>query len=133
MIVRYRLIEKYFKDEKIWRIWGALYDNCSDMFPDSKILVRSIPDDDRRLGRHIDQRIDDLAISLEDAERIFAHSEYADYFRLRPQIETVEGKTHKEVRQRLWERLFAPEKAPYQYRREPTAAAVTEQQEEYEN
>jgi hypothetical protein len=133
MIVRYRLIEKYFKDEKIWRIWGALYDNCSDMFPDSKILVRSIPDDDRRLGRHIDQRIDDLAISLEDAERIFAHSEYADYFRLRPQIETVEGKTHKEVRQRLWERLFAPGKAPYQYGREPTAAAVTEQQEEYEN
>jgi len=133
MIVRYRLIEKYFKDEKIWRIWGALYDYCSAMFPDSKILVRSIPDDDRRLGRHIDQRIDNLAISLEDAERIFAHSEYADYFRLRPQIETVEGKTHKEVRQRLWERLFAPGKAPYQYRREPTAAAVTEQQEEYEN
>ncbi len=34
MIVRYRLIEKYFKDEKIWWIWGALYDNCSGMFPD---------------------------------------------------------------------------------------------------
>ena len=132
MIVRYRLIEKYFEDEKIWRIWGALYDNCSDMFPDSKILVRSIPDDDRRLGRPIDQRIDDLAITLEDAERIFAHSEYAEYFRLRPQIETVEGKTHKEIRQRLWEQLFALGEAPYQHRREPIVAAVAEEQGEYE-
>ena len=94
--------------------------------------MRSIPDDDRRLGRHIDQRIDNLAISLEDAERIFAHSEYTQYFRLRPQIEMVEGKTHKEIRQRLWERLFAPEEAPYQYRREPTVAAVAEGQGEYE-
>ena len=29
-------------------------------------------------------------------------------------IETVESKTHKEMRQRLWERLFAPEEALYQ-------------------
>lgn len=107
MIVRYRLIEKRLQPPERWIVWGALYDNCSGDFPDSSVLIRALPDDDRHIRRYFRRRIERLAIKLEDGERIIGE-EYAGRFRLRPGPFTVEGETHKEIRQQLWERIFAP-------------------------
>lgn len=103
-VVRYRLIEKYYPGEG-WHMWGALYENCSGMFPEAKVLIRSIPDDDRRTGRHLDRRIVELGISIEDGERIVDPS-YPIHFRVLPEIRAVEGASHRGIRARLWEVIF---------------------------
>lgn len=110
MIVRYRLIEKRLQSPERWIVWGALYDNCSGDFPGSSVLIRALPDDDRHIRRYFRRRIETLAIELEDGERIIG-GEYAGRFRLLPGLFTVEGETHKEIRQQLWERIFAPPEA----------------------
>jgi hypothetical protein len=43
--------------------------------------------------------------------RLLQGEEYAGRFRLRPGLLTVESETHKEIRQQLWERIFAPPEA----------------------
>ena len=106
-ICKYRLIEKRLQSLEKWIVWGTLYDNCSGDFPGSSVLIRALPDDDRHIRRYFRRRIETLAIELEDGERIIGE-EYAGRFRLRPGLFTVEGETHKEIRQQLWERIFAP-------------------------
>ncbi|RLC64571.1 MAG: hypothetical protein DRI48_07560 [Chloroflexi bacterium] len=103
-VIRYRLIEKYYPGEG-WQVWGTLYENCSGMFPQVKVLIRAIPDDDRRTGRHLDRRIVELDIGIEDGERIVDPS-YPIRFRVLPEIRTIEGASHHEVRTRLWEVIF---------------------------
>jgi hypothetical protein len=66
--------------------------------------------DDRHIRRYFRRRIERLAIKLEDGEQIVGE-EYAGRFRLRPGLFTVEGETHKEIRQQLWERIFPPPEA----------------------
>jgi len=110
MIVKYRLIEKYFNDRRGWITWGALYENCSQIFPESKVLFTAIPDDDRHIRRYLGARINELNLGLEDGDWPIGE-EYAGRFRLRPGLFTVEGETHKEIRQQLWERIFAPPEA----------------------
>ena len=121
MIVKYRLIEKYFDDHEGWITWGALYDNCSKIFPETKVLFTAIPDDDRHIRRYLDARINELNLGLEDGDWLIGE-EYANRFRLRPGLFTVEGETHKEIRQQLWERIFAPPEA------EPTSETPAEEQ-----
>jgi hypothetical protein len=120
MIVRYRLIEKYFDDHEGWIIWGALYDNCSEIFPESKVFFTAIPDDDRHIRRYLGARINELNLGLEDGDWLIGE-EYASRFRLRPGLFTVKGETHKEIRQQLWERIFAPSEA------EPTSETSAEE------
>jgi len=103
-VIQYRLIEKYYSGEG-WRVWGALYENCSGMFPEAKVLIRAIPDDDRRTGRHLDKRIVELGIGIKDGERIVDPS-YPVRFRVRPEIHAVEGTSHREIRARLWDIIF---------------------------
>ena len=107
-ICKYRLIEKRLQSPEKWIVWGTLYDNCSGDFPGSSVLIRALPDDDRHIRRYFRRRIERLAIKLEDGERIIGE-EYAGRFR--PGLFTVEGETHKEIRQQLWERIFAPPEA----------------------
>jgi hypothetical protein len=104
MIVRYRVIEKWWEEERRWGPWGALYENCSDGFADRKVLFRTIPDEHKSVRHHFDRRIKELRIGLLDGERILG--DYADRFRLRPEVHMVKGDTHEEIRQRLWECLF---------------------------
>lgn len=106
MRVRYRFIEKWFVYERKgkWITWGTAYENCGNEFPEYSLLFRTSPDDDRRVRRHFDTRVREFAPSLEDAEVILG--DYADRFRLRPEIHTIEGETHQEIRQQLWERIF---------------------------
>jgi len=103
-VIQYRLIEKYCPGEG-WCMWGVLYENCSGMFPGAKVLIRAIPDDDRRTGRHLERRIVELGIGIKDGERIVDPS-YPVRFRVLPGIRTVEGASHHEIHDQLWEVIF---------------------------
>ena len=107
MKVRFRFMDKWvvYEEKGKWMTWGTLYENCGTEFPDRSLLFRTIPDDDRQTARYFDARIREFAPSLENAEVVFG--DYAGRFRLRSEIHTVEGETHQEIRQQLWERIFA--------------------------
>ena len=104
MIVRYRVIEDWLADEGVWFPWGVFYENRSDDFADYTLLIRAIPDDDRRKGRYFDRRIQELRPSIEEAEVVLG--EYADRYRVRPEIRTVKSTSRREIRARLWEVIF---------------------------
>lgn len=101
MIVRYRVIEDWLADEGVWFPWGVFYENRSDDFADYTLLIRAIPDDDRRKGRYFDRRIQELRPSIEEAEVVLG--EYADRYRVRPEIRTVKSTSRREIRALLWE------------------------------
>ena len=101
MIVRYRVIEDWLADEGVWFPWGVFYENRSDDFADYTLLIRAIPDDDRRKGRYFDRRIQELCPSIEEAEVVLG--EYADRYRVRPEIRTVKSTSRREIRALLWE------------------------------
>ena len=109
MIVRYRLIEKNWEwdnpDRTFWAPWGVVYENCSDRFKDSKVLIHSIPDEYKGVVRTFEDRIAELQLDLKNADLMLGP--YAHRFHLRPEIETVKGETYKEIRQYLWDRIFA--------------------------
>jgi hypothetical protein len=105
MKARFRLLEKWFKDEGCWRVWGAVYENCVPEVYDQTLLFRTIPDDDRRTARFFSARVRQLSPSIEDAECLIDRS-YPIHFRILPTIHTVEGENHREIRARLWEILF---------------------------
>ncbi|MEE9616068.1 MAG: hypothetical protein V3T90_03580 [Anaerolineae bacterium] len=101
MIVRYRVIEDWLADEGVWFPWGVFYENRSDDFADYTLLIRAIPDDDRRKGRYFDRRIQELHPSIEEAEAVLG--EYADRYRVRPEIRTAKSTSRREIRALLWE------------------------------
>lgn len=103
MIVRYRVIEDWLAEKGIWFPWGVFYENLGDVFVDYSLLIRAIPDDDRRKGRYFDQRIRELRPSIEEAEIVLG--EYAGRYRVLPEIRTVEGEDHREIHARLWKVL----------------------------
>jgi len=102
--VRYRVIEDWLPDEGIWFPWGVFYESCSNDFADYTLSIRAIPDDDRRKGRYFDRRIRELHPSIEEAEVVLG--EYADRYRVLPEILTVEGENQREIRAWLWEVIF---------------------------
>ena len=104
MKVRYRLIEKYYPGEG-WETWGALYENHSGRWADHPVLIISIPDDDRRTGRHLEKRIVELGIHIEDGERLVDET-YSVRFRVLPEIRLVEGETYQEIWRKLWDCIF---------------------------
>jgi DNA repair photolyase len=104
MKVRYRLIEKHYPGEG-WETWGVLYENRSGRWADHPVLIISVPDDDRRTGRHLEKRIVELGIRIEDGERLVGET-YPTRFRVSPDIYLVEGRTHQEIWQKLWDRIF---------------------------
>jgi len=104
MVVRYRVIEDWLADEGIWFPWGVFYENCSDNFADYTLLIRAVPDDDRRKGRYFDRRIQELRPGIEEAEVVLG--EYANRYRVRPEIRAVEGESHREIYARLWKVIF---------------------------
>jgi len=99
VIARYRVIEDWLVEEAIWFPWGMFYENCSGEFPERTLLTEAIPDDDRRRGRYFGQRIERLRPTIERAEVVLG--EYAGRYRVRPEICTVEGESHRAIRARL--------------------------------
>ncbi|MEA3341742.1 MAG: hypothetical protein U9R15_17395 [Chloroflexota bacterium] len=104
MIVKYRVIEDWLADEGLWYPWGVFYENCSGAFADYTILIRAIPDDDRRKGRYFDRRIRELRPDIEDAEVVLG--KYAQHYRVLPGVRTVVGASYEEIRARLWDAIF---------------------------
>jgi len=104
VIVRYRIIEDWLVDEGVWFPWGVFYENCSGDFPERTLLTRATPDDDRRKARYFGQQIERFRPTIEEAEVVLG--EYADRYRVRPEIRTVGGENYREVRAQLWEVIF---------------------------
>jgi len=96
VIVRYSVIEAWLADEGVWFPWGVFYENRSDDFADYTLLIRAILDADRRKGRYFDRRSQELRPSIEEAEVVLG--EYADGYRVRPEIRTVKSTSHREIR-----------------------------------
>jgi len=103
VIVKYRVIEDWWSDGGAWLTWGMFYENCSGDFPERTLLTQAIPDDDRRKGRYFGQRIEQLRPTIEGAEVVLG--EYAGRYRVRPEICTVEGESHSDIRAHLWKLL----------------------------
>ena len=82
-----------------------MYENCSGRFEDSKVLIHSIPDEYKGVVRAFEDRIVELQLGLQNADLMLG--QYVHRFHLRPEIETVEGETYREIRQRLWDCIFA--------------------------
>lgn len=105
METRFRLLEKWFRDEGRWQVWGTVYENCDPESRGQTLLLRTIPDDDRRTARFFSARIRELSPGIEEAERLIDES-YPIRFRVLPEIRTVEGASHREIRARLWDIIF---------------------------
>jgi len=103
VIVKYRVIEDWWSDGGAWLTWGMFYENCSGDFPERTLLTQAIPDDDRRKGRYFGQQVERLRPTIEEAEVVLGV--YADRYRVRPEIRTVEGEDHREIHARLWKVL----------------------------
>ncbi|HIC88777.1 MAG TPA: hypothetical protein EYP04_05185 [Anaerolineae bacterium] len=97
-------MQKYFADEGFWLTWGMLYENVRRRFQDCPLLIRSIPEDDRATGRYFTRRTQELQPPLEQEELILG--DRAGIFRFLPEIYEVEGQDYREIRQKLWERIF---------------------------
>jgi len=110
MIVKYRLVEEWLADTGDWFPWGMFYENCSGMFPERTLLTRAVPDDDRRKARYFGQRIERFRPTVAEAEVVLG--EYADRYRVQPEIRTVEGTSYREIRTRLWDIIFEEMERP---------------------
>ena len=121
MRTHYRLVEKRWGEQELWEPWGAVYENCSGRFAGSAVLVLSTLAEHRSTVRHFEERIEQWGLTLEDAQRMFG--DYAARFRLRPEIEVVEGESYRKIRRRLRKRIFAaPEPEAAQPAVEPMPA-----------
>ena len=96
------------------------------------MLFRTIPDDDRRTARFFGARVRELSPSIEEAECLIDES-YPIRFRVLPEIRTIEGMSHREIRVQLWEVIFEEMKNRQSERQieyavpEPAYHAVREQ------
>lgn len=100
MWVKYRIVEKLWTVGEGWEPWGVVYENCSGLFPRYRVLLLVSLAESRGTTRDFEARVDDLALGLENIEQMLG--EQSDRFRVLPDIQTVEGATHKEIRHRLW-------------------------------
>ena len=106
MMVKYRTIEKKWSDNDDWEPWGAIYENCSGYFQNCKILLMATLAEHKGVLRRFDAQIEGLGLGLADAERMFA-GDYAHNFRFRPEVCIVEGESHEDIFQQIWERVLA--------------------------
>jgi len=105
MKTRFRLVEKWFKDEGRWRVWGIVYENQDVESREQALLFRTIPDDDRRTARFFGTRVRELSPSIEEADCLIDES-YPIRFRVLSEIRTIEGMSHREIRAQLWNVIF---------------------------
>lgn len=106
MRVRYRVIEKWWPDSKVWEQWGAIYDNRSGRFRESRCLLISSLAENRTTVREFEKRIEALGLDVEHCQPLLEG--HAQQFRFCPTIDTVEGETFREIHNRLWRQIFGP-------------------------
>jgi hypothetical protein len=120
MIIKYRILQSKWPDEKKWRIRGIMYENQGRVLRDYPILYSMMLSDPKEIKRHFDQNIRESQLSIENAEEAFG--DYADRYRLSPEIYTAEGDSFDDIVADLEERHLGY-KRPEGLRREMAALA----------
>jgi hypothetical protein len=124
MIVKYRILQSKWPDEK-WRIRGIMYENHGRILRDYPILYSMMLSDPKEIKRHFDQNIRERQLSIENAEEAFG--DYADRYRLSPEIYTAEGNSFEGIVADLEEKHLGY-KRPEGIRREMAALAESGQE-----
>jgi len=126
MMVKYRILQSKWPDER-WKIRGIVYENHGKILRDYPILYSMMLSDPKEIKRHFDQNIRERQLSIENAEE--ALGDYADRYRLSPEIDTAEGDSFDDIVADLEERYLGY-KRPEGLRRE--LAALAESGQEYQ-
>jgi hypothetical protein len=103
MIVKYRILQSKWPDEN-WRIRGIMYENHGSILKAYPILYSMMLSDPKEIKRHFDQNIRERQLSIESAEEAFG--DYADRYRLSPEIYTAEGDSFDDIVADLEERYL---------------------------
>jgi hypothetical protein len=125
MIVKYRILQSKWPDEK-WRTRGIMYENRGEILRDYPILYSMMLSDPNEIKRHFDGNIRERQLSIENAEE--ALGDYADLYRLSPEIYTAEGDSFNGIVADLEERYLGY-KRPEGLKRE--LAVLAESGQEY--
>ena len=125
MMVKYRILQSKWPDEKKWRIRGIMYENHGSILKAYPILYSMMLSDPKEIKRHFDQNIRERQLSIENAEEAFG--DYADRYRLSPEICTAEGDSFNDIVADLEERYLGYRK-PEGLKRELAVLAESDQE-----
>jgi hypothetical protein len=120
VIVKYRIMRSRWEEDSSWETWGIMYENHGKILRDYPILYSMMLSDPKEIKRHFDQNIRERQLSIENAEEAFG--DYADRYRLSPEIHTAEGDSFNDIVADLEERYLGY-KRPEGLRREMAALA----------
>lgn len=126
MIVKYRIMQSRWEEDNSWETWGIIYENHGEILRDYPILYSMMLSDPKEIKRHFDKTIRERQLSIENAEEAFG--DYADRYRLSPEIYTAEGDSFNDIIANLEERYLGY-KRPEGLRRE--LAVLAESGQEY--
>ena len=126
MIVKYRIMQSRWEEDDPWETWGIIYENHGSILKAYPILYSMMLSDPKEIKRHFDQNIRERQLSIENAEE--ALGDYADRYRLSPQIYTAEGDSFDDIVADL-EARYLGYKRPEGLRRE--LAVLAESGQEY--
>lgn len=126
MIVKYRIMQSKWEEDNSWETWGIMYENHGNILKAYPILYSMMLSDPKEIKRHFDQNIRERQLSIENAEEAFG--DYADRYRLSPEICTAEGDSFNDIVADLEERYLGY-KRPKGLRRE--LAVLAESKQEY--
>jgi len=126
VIVKYRIMQSRWEEDNSWETWGIMYENYGKILRDYPILYSMMLSDPKEIKRHFDQNIRERKLSIESAEEAFG--DYADRYRLSPEIYTAEGDSFDDIVADLKERYLGY-KRPERLRRE--LAVLAESGQEY--
>jgi len=126
VIVKYRIMQSRWEEDNSWETWGIIYENHGEILRDYPILYSMMLSDPKEIKRHFDKTIRERQLSIENAEEAFG--DYADRYRLSPEIYTAEGDSFNDIIANLEERYLGY-KRPEGLRRE--LAVLAESGQEY--
>lgn len=125
MMVKYRILQSKWPDGKKWRTRGIIYENHGSILKAYPILYSMMLSDPKEIKRHFDQNIRERRLSIENAEEAFG--DYADRYRLSPEVYTAEGDSFNDIVADLEERYLGYRK-PEGLKRELAVLAESDQE-----
>ena len=125
MMVKYRILQSKWPDGKKWRTRGIMYENHGSILKAYPILYSMMLSDPKEIKRHFDKNIRERQLSIENAEEAFG--DYADRYRLSPEVYTAEGDSFNDIVADLEERYLGYRK-PEGLKRELAVLAESDQE-----